>query len=53
MPPNFGIIPPLAKRVRNKRERYGVYRDRAFADLQSWATENHVALEQPVLKAIA
>ncbi|MGI8933921.1 MAG: FADH(2)-oxidizing methylenetetrahydrofolate--tRNA-(uracil(54)-C(5))-methyltransferase TrmFO [Phormidesmis sp.] len=53
MPPNFGIIPPLAKRVRNKRERYGVYRDRAFADLQSWATENHVALEQPVLRAIA
>ena len=53
MPPNFGIIPPLAKRVRNKRERYGVYRDRAFADLQAWATDNHVALEQPVVRAIA
>ncbi len=46
MPPNFGIIPPLAKRVRNKRERYGVYRDRAFADLQSWATENNLTLKQ-------
>ena len=53
MPPNFGIIPPLAKRVRNKRERYGVYRDRAFTDLQSWATDHHIALEQPALKAIA
>ncbi len=46
MPPNFGIIPPLPKRVRNKRERYGVYRDRAFADLQSWAAENNLALTQ-------
>lgn len=44
MPPNFGIIPPLEKRVRNKRERYGVYRDRAFADLQAWATENSINL---------
>ncbi|MBP0018648.1 MAG: FADH(2)-oxidizing methylenetetrahydrofolate--tRNA-(uracil(54)-C(5))-methyltransferase TrmFO [Cyanobacteria bacterium SBLK] len=33
MPPNFGIIPPLEKRIRNKRERYGVYRDRALADI--------------------
>ncbi len=36
MPPNFGIIPPLEKKVRNKRERYGVYRDRALADLKAW-----------------
>ncbi|MEM9540586.1 MAG: FADH(2)-oxidizing methylenetetrahydrofolate--tRNA-(uracil(54)-C(5))-methyltransferase TrmFO [Cyanobacteria bacterium P01_E01_bin.42] len=33
MPPNFGIIPPLEKRIRNKRERYGVYRDRALAEI--------------------
>lgn len=46
IPPNFGIIPPLPQRVRNKRERYGVYRDRAFADLQSWAAENNLALTQ-------
>ena len=36
MPPNFGIIPPLAQRVKNKRERYGQYRDRSFADLTIW-----------------
>ncbi|MDB9312475.1 FADH(2)-oxidizing methylenetetrahydrofolate--tRNA-(uracil(54)-C(5))-methyltransferase TrmFO [Spirulina sp. CS-785/01] len=36
MPPNFGIIPPLEKRVRSKRERYGFYRDRALADLEDW-----------------
>ncbi len=47
MPPNFGIIPPLAKKVRNKRERYGVYRDRAFTDLQSWVTENNLSLTLP------
>jgi methylenetetrahydrofolate--tRNA-(uracil-5-)-methyltransferase len=36
MPPNFGIIPDLPQRIRNKRERYGVYRDRAIADLTAW-----------------
>ena len=36
MPPNFGIIPPFSKRIRNKRERYGAYRDRALADLDRW-----------------
>lgn len=45
MPPNFGIIPALPQRVRNKRERYGKYRDRALADLQTWATENRVVLQ--------
>ncbi|MEC4805180.1 MAG: FADH(2)-oxidizing methylenetetrahydrofolate--tRNA-(uracil(54)-C(5))-methyltransferase TrmFO [Jaaginema sp. PMC 1079.18] len=39
MPPNFGIIPPLTQRIRNKRERYGVYRDRALADLETWQTQ--------------
>ena len=36
MPPNFGIIPQLPQKIRNKRERYGVYRDRALADLAAW-----------------
>ena len=36
MPPNFGIIPPLPTRVKSKRERYGQYRDRSFADLAAW-----------------
>ncbi len=36
MPPNFGIIPPLPTKVKNKRERYGQYRDRSFADLAAW-----------------
>ncbi|WP_319419165.1 FADH(2)-oxidizing methylenetetrahydrofolate--tRNA-(uracil(54)-C(5))-methyltransferase TrmFO [Pleurocapsa sp. FMAR1] len=36
MPPNFGIIPPLPTKVKNKRERYGQYRDRSFADLATW-----------------
>ncbi len=47
MPPNFGIILPLAKKVRNKRERYGVYRDRSFSDLQSWASQNNLSLTLP------
>jgi methylenetetrahydrofolate--tRNA-(uracil-5-)-methyltransferase len=34
MPPNFGILPELPVRIRNKQERYGAYRDRALADLE-------------------
>lgn len=37
MPPNFGILPPLSARIKNKQERYGVYRDRALADLDDWS----------------
>ncbi|MBD2127739.1 FADH(2)-oxidizing methylenetetrahydrofolate--tRNA-(uracil(54)-C(5))-methyltransferase TrmFO [Microcoleus sp. ZQ-A2] len=37
MPPNFGILPPLSVRIKNKQERYGVYRDRALADLDGWS----------------
>jgi methylenetetrahydrofolate--tRNA-(uracil-5-)-methyltransferase len=33
MPPNFGLLPELAERIRDKRRRYGGYRDRALADL--------------------
>jgi methylenetetrahydrofolate--tRNA-(uracil-5-)-methyltransferase len=36
MPPNFGILPELPERIRNKQERYGQYRDRALTDLASW-----------------
>lgn len=36
MPPNFGILPPLAERIKSKQERYGVYRDRSLADLATW-----------------
>ncbi|CAA9581596.1 Methylenetetrahydrofolate--tRNA-(uracil-5-)-methyltransferase TrmFO [uncultured Synechococcales cyanobacterium] len=36
MPPNFGILPDLPQRIRNKQERYAAYRDRALADLIQW-----------------
>lgn len=36
MPPNFGILPALPQRIRNKQERHGAYRDRALADLALW-----------------
>ncbi len=36
MPPNFGILPPLSARIKNKQERYGAYRDRSFAHLEDW-----------------
>ena len=40
MPPNFGIIPQLPSRIKNKRERYGKYRDRSLADLAVWKNNN-------------
>ncbi len=37
MPPNFGILPELGVRVKSKKDRYGMYRDRALADLDHWS----------------
>ena len=45
MPPNFGILPELPQRIRNKRERYGKYRDRALADLQTWANQHQIPIQ--------
>jgi methylenetetrahydrofolate--tRNA-(uracil-5-)-methyltransferase len=36
MPPNFGLLPDLPERIRDKRSRYGAYRDRALADLDPY-----------------
>ncbi len=33
MPPNFGLLPVLPEKIRDKRLRYGAYRDRALNDL--------------------
>jgi len=33
MPPNFGILPELSRQIRDKRCRYGAYRDRALQDI--------------------
>ena len=35
MPPNFGLLPDLPVRIRDKRARYAAYRDRALNDLAS------------------
>jgi len=37
MPPNFGLLPELGERIRDKRRRYGAYRDRALQDLAPFA----------------
>ena len=41
MPPNFGILPSLAVKIRKKSERYGAYRDRALTDLDNWQNNIH------------
>jgi len=33
MPPNFGILPEIEPKIRNKIQRYGAYRDRSLAAL--------------------
>jgi len=40
MPPNFGILPDLGEKIKNKQERYGRYRDRALADLREFVIRN-------------
>jgi methylenetetrahydrofolate--tRNA-(uracil-5-)-methyltransferase len=52
MPPNFGIIPALPQRLRNKRERYGQYRDRALADLHTWTTTYRLTPPHPTLAQV-
>jgi methylenetetrahydrofolate--tRNA-(uracil-5-)-methyltransferase len=44
MPPNFGILPELGERIKNKQHRYGMYRDRALADLASLKAEISLGL---------
>ncbi|MDJ0735436.1 MAG: FADH(2)-oxidizing methylenetetrahydrofolate--tRNA-(uracil(54)-C(5))-methyltransferase TrmFO [Nostocaceae cyanobacterium] len=41
MPPNFGILPSLGVKIKNKQERYGRYRDRSLADLENWKTTHY------------
>ncbi|MGF1522299.1 MAG: FADH(2)-oxidizing methylenetetrahydrofolate--tRNA-(uracil(54)-C(5))-methyltransferase TrmFO [Leptolyngbyaceae cyanobacterium] len=53
MPPNFGILPALPEKIRNKRERYGQYRDRAIADLNTWAAQWGLSLHTGTLKVSA
>ena len=33
MPANFGLLPELQIPIRNKKERYGAYRDRALKEI--------------------
>ncbi|KGG12804.1 MULTISPECIES: FADH(2)-oxidizing methylenetetrahydrofolate--tRNA-(uracil(54)-C(5))-methyltransferase TrmFO [Prochlorococcus] len=40
MPPNFGLLPALKTRVRDKRTRYGKYRDRALNKLNQMINES-------------
>lgn len=41
---NFGLVPPLATRVRGKRERYAAYAARAAEDLTEYLSERPDAL---------
>ncbi len=34
MPANFGLLPELPVRIKDKRARYGSYRDRALKDIE-------------------
>lgn len=53
MPPNFGILPALAEKIRNKRERYGQYRDRSLAELSDWAKEYGMPLQNQAVAVSA
>ena len=40
---NFGILPPLPNRVRDKRQRYLALAERALADFQKFSEENFMS----------
>ena len=44
MKANFGIMPELSDKVKNKRDRYGAYAERALSDLQAAA----LAVSEPI-----
>lgn len=52
MPPNFGILPELPERIRNKQQRYGLYRDRGLTDLANWATCHSLPHQLPTPLAV-
>jgi methylenetetrahydrofolate--tRNA-(uracil-5-)-methyltransferase len=51
MPPNFGLLPPLPERIRDKRRRHAAYRDRALADLEGFRRRIPAAASLPSLAA--
>ncbi len=40
MKANFGLLPPLPRRVRDKRKRYRMYAERALRDLEAFLAES-------------
>jgi methylenetetrahydrofolate--tRNA-(uracil-5-)-methyltransferase len=46
---NFGLVPPLADKVRGKRSRYAAYSQRAQRDMAEWA-HSQAALHPPTLE---
>lgn len=49
MPPNFGLMPELPERIRDKRRRYGAYRDRALAALAPFTAPSAAASTAPAV----
>ena len=37
---NFGILPPLTERIKDKKERYRALAGRALASMRDWAAKN-------------
>ena len=52
MPPSFGLMPELPRRIRDKRERYGAYRDRALGDLAAWDSQRQSGATAAVPAAV-
>jgi methylenetetrahydrofolate--tRNA-(uracil-5-)-methyltransferase len=49
MPPNFGLLPELPERIRDKRRRYGAYRDRALAAISELGGQLPIQPPKPLL----
>jgi methylenetetrahydrofolate--tRNA-(uracil-5-)-methyltransferase len=49
MKANFGILPELSERVKNKRDRYSAYSERALHDLETSIANLQDSIPNPVL----
>ena len=47
MKANFGLMPPLAQKIRNKRDRYQAYADRALDDLDAVIDQYGLKVVEP------
>ena len=48
---NFGVLPPLSEKIRDKRQRYGALSRRGLRDLEAYCREMDEPLRESAVSA--